>query len=247
MSEAMPHIRLTADQGFRYALLAGDPARLDRILPLLENGRDLEYNREFRSAAGSYKGTEVLLLSTGIGGASMGIAVEELHLIGVTHAIRIGSAGAYRPGIGIGDLLIANGAVKDDGASNTYLPAQMPAVPDTDLLFRVIRAAEENGYRHHVGVVRSHDSFYTDREDEICREWGARGVTGADMETAALFTVGAVRGVKTASILNNVVLFEGDAGEGIGEYVDGESAAAAGERAEIVTALEALHSVDAGF
>lgn len=244
MAELQPHIRLSEELGIKYALLPGDPARIDRIIPLMENIKELANNRGYRSVSGTYKGTPVLLICSGMGGASMGIAIEELHNIGITHAIRIGSGGSYQPGIGIGELLIANGAVKDDGASKTYLPEQMPAVPDTSLLFHVIKAARDNGYKMTVGIIRSHDSFYTDRELDICREWSERGVIGADMETASLFTVGMVRGVKTASILNNVVLYEADAGEGIGEYVDGESAAAAGEKAEILTALEAFHDID---
>lgn len=240
MPELQPHIQLSSDLGIRYAILPGDPARIDRVKAHLDEARELAFNREFRSAAGTYKGVPVLVLSTGIGGASAAIAAEELHNIGVTHAIRIGSAGAYQSDIPIGQLLIACGAVKDDGASNTYAPTAFPAVPSTELMNGCIRAARTQGFSCRVGVVRSHDSFYTDDEMEICRKWSRYGVIGADLETAALFTVGAVRGMKTASILNNVVLYEADAADAIGDYVDGAELAAAGERAEIITALEAL-------
>ena len=234
------HIRLSEDMGFRYALLAGDPARLDRVAELLQDVRELSYNREYRSLCGTYKGIEILVLSTGIGGASMGIAVEELRHIGVEAAIRIGSAGSYQPYIGLGELILARGAVRDDGASKAYVPAQFPAVADPVLLQCFIEAAQECGAVSYTGLIRSHDSFYTDREDEICACWSKFGVLGADMETAALYTVGALRGLKTATILNNVVLYQADAGEGIDQYASGDSLTAAGEKAEIITALNAI-------
>lgn len=234
------HIRLSEEMGFRCALLAGDPARLDRVAEQLEEVRELAYNREYRSLCGRYRGVTVLAMSTGIGGASMAIAVEELRHIGVEAAIRIGSAGSYQPHIGLGELILASGAVRDDGASRAYVPGEFPAVADPALLQCCIEAARECGVTAHTGLIRSHDSFYTDREDEICAYWSGFGILGADMETAALYTVGALRGLKAATILNNVVLYQADAGEGIGQYASGDSLTAAGEKAEILTALEAL-------
>ena len=128
-----PHIRLDETVGARCALLPGDPARLDRIAPFLTNVRALAFNREYRSLVGEYRGLPVLAVSTGIGGASAGIAVEELHAIGVTAMIRIGSCGALQPRVKLGDLILVSGAVRDDGASKTYLDPIFPAVPDTEL------------------------------------------------------------------------------------------------------------------
>lgn len=244
MQIPQPHIRLVPDPQFCRAILPGDPGRIDRILPFLEDARELAFHREYRSAAGYYKGVKILALSTGIGGASMGIAVEELHRIGIRWAVRIGSAGALQERVGLGDLVIASGAVRDDGASRAYVPEGYPAVSDPTLLYACLRAARKQGFRYHLGIVRSHDSFYTDREEEICEKWSAHGVLAADMETAALFTVGTLRGMRTGSILNNVVRYRDDSTEGINAYEDGESLAAAGERAEILTALEALAEVE---
>ena len=241
-----PHIQLDESLGIRYAILPGDPARVERIAVHLENVRELAFNREYRSLCGTYKGVPVLALSTGIGGASTTIALEELRHIGVTHCIRIGSCGAIQNGIALGDLVLVNGAVRDDGASKTYVPAQYPAVPDTDLLIHCIEAAKERGVTYHVGLARSHDSFYIDNEEEVSTYWGQRGVLGSDMETATLFTVGRLRGLKTASILNNVVLWGGDTADAIGSYVDGESLTAKGEREEILTALEAFVRAEEG-
>lgn len=241
MTMLQPHIQLDQSVQVQCALLPGDPARLDRIAPFLSDVRELAYNREFRSLRGVYKGLPVLAVSTGIGGASAGIAAEELHNIGVSAMIRIGSCGALQAKVKLGDLIIVNGAVKDDGASNTYSRAVFPAVPDAELMIACIEAAKEQGFAHHVGIARSHDIFYTDQEAEIDAYWSRQGVLGADMETAALFTIGSLRGFKTASILNNVVAYEQDTAESIGSYVDGENLAMQGERNEILTALEAFH------
>jgi uridine phosphorylase len=240
MPQLQPHIRLDNTHGAVSALLPGDPARLDRIKQFLTDARELAYNREFRSIVGNYQGVPVLAVSTGIGGASAGIAVEELHNLGVTNMIRIGSCGALQPQVKIGDLVLVSGAVRDDGASKTYIDPIFPAVPDSDLLFACVSAAKGRGYRYHTGIARSHDSFYTDRETEIDAYWSKRGVLGADMETAALYTIGHLRGIRTMSILNNVVAFEEDTLDAIGSYVDGELAAMQGEEHEILVALDAL-------
>ncbi len=240
MGNLQPHIRLDSTVNAKYALLPGDPARLDRIAPFLSDVSELAYNREFRSLVGVYKGLRVLAVSTGIGGASAGIAVEELRNIGVEAMIRIGSCGSLQPEVRVGDLVIVNGAVRDEGTSKTYIDAAFPAVPDPFLMIACIDAARQHGIRFHVGVARSHDSFYTDKETEIDAFWSKHKVLGADMETAALFTIGMLRGVRTASILNNVVAFEQDTADSIAQYVDGESLAMQGEKNEILTALEAF-------
>ena len=240
MQKLQPHIRLDPSIQVNYALLPGDPARLDRIATFLNDAEELAFNREFRSLVGVYKGLRILALSTGIGGASAGIAVEELHNIGVEAMIRIGSCGSLQKNIALGELVIANGAVRDDGTSKTYIQPEFPAIPDTQLLVACIAAAREMNIPHHVGLVRSHDSFYTDREESIDAFWSKQGVLCADMETAALFTIGRLRGIRTASILNNVVLYEEDTSDAIAQYVQGEELTLRGEQYEIQTALEAF-------
>ena len=243
MPQLQPHIRLDSNHGALCALLPGDPARLDRIQPFLTDVQALAYNREYRSLVGSYQGIRVLAVSTGIGGASAGIAVEELKNLGVVNMIRIGSCGALQPQVKIGDLVLVSGAVRDDGASKTYIDPIFPAVPDSALLFACVQAAKARNIRHHTGIARSHDSFYTDREAEIDAYWSQRGVLGADMETAALYTIGHLRGIRTMSILNNVVAFEEDTLDAIGSYVDGETAAMQGETHEILVALDAFAQI----
>lgn len=235
-----PHIRIDESVAAAYALLPGDPARIDRIAPFLSDVRELAFNREYRSISGTYKNIRVLAVSTGIGGCSAGIAVEELARVGVKAMIRIGSCGAMQPGIRLGDLILAAGAVRDDGASQAYVDLRYPAVADTGLLYACLTSARENRFPCHVGIVHSHESFYIDNNEEQKQFWAKKGVLCADMETAALFTIGRLRGIKTASILNNVVISGTDTAGGIGGYVDGERAAAQGEKNEILTALEAF-------
>ncbi|MBQ9327656.1 MAG: nucleoside phosphorylase [Solobacterium sp.] len=237
-----PHIQLEETTA-KAAVLPGDPARLDRIAKELSDVRELAYNREFRSLIGTYHNVPLIACSTGIGGSSASIAIEELHNIGITSMIRIGSCGALQKGIGLGDLVFASGAVRDDGTSKAYADIRYPAVPDLDLLNGCVNFARANGWANHVGIVHSHESFYIDTNAEEERYWSRFGVLGADMETAALFTVGRIRGIRTASILNNVVVYGSDTSESIGSYADGAALTAEGERREILCALEALTGV----
>lgn len=166
-----PHIRCSEKDAARYAVLPGDPKRVGHAAKFLDNVKEICFNREYKSITGFYNGVKILVMSTGMGGASVGIGVEELKNIGVKMMIRIGSCGALQDNIHIGDLIIANGAVRDEGASKAYIDTAYPAVPDPELMMSVIRVAEISGYRFHTGIIRSHDSFYTDREDEIDCYW----------------------------------------------------------------------------
>lgn len=242
MKEA--HIQLDASVNAKYAIMPGDPARIDRIIPFLENVEELEYNREFRSIKGMYKGVPVIAISTGVGGSSCSLAVEELRHIGVECMIRIGSCGALQKDIKLGDLLFGSGAVRDDGVSRTYVDLRYPAVPDSELLQLLQDSAKDFGYDYHVGIIQSHETFYHDTNAEEEKYWSSLGVLGSDFESAALFTIGRIRGAKTASILNNVVLYGQDTSESIGDYVDGANLSAIGEKREIETALEALYRYD---
>ena len=235
-----PHIRCGPSDAAKYAILPGDPARVDRVKAMLSGPVDIAFNREYKSCRGTYQGVPVMVVSTGVGGASTGIAVEELRRIGVDTLIRIGSCGALQRDLKLGDLIIANGAVRDDGASRAYISEGYPAVPDQQVLAALLESANALKFPNYCGVIRSHDSFYTDQEEAVDAYWSQRGVLGADMESATLFVVGRLRGLKTASILNVVVEYGNDLENGINEYVDGEGPAARGEQNEIRAVLEAI-------
>jgi uridine phosphorylase len=239
-----PHIRIGNGYEVRYALLPGDPGRVDEVAKFLDHTEELAYNREYKTIIGSYKGVKIFVSSTGIGGVSAGIAIEELKNIGVKVMIRIGSCGALQPHLRLGDLVIASGAVRNDGASYAYINKAYPAIPDPELLFHVMNAAKKNQSTNYTGIVRCHDSFYTDKEQEIDKYWSEKGILASDMETAALFVIGGLRGIKTASILNVVVEKEGDLEGGINDYIDEKNNSRRGEEQEILTALEAIVSYE---
>ncbi len=121
-----------------------------------------------------------------------------------------------------------------------YVKECFPAVADFELAGLIVNICRQLGYAHHIGITRSHDSFYIDHEQDVIKTWSSMGVLASDMETAALFTLASLRGVRAASILNNVVIFGEDVKGGIGEYVDKISATAAGEKREIEVALKAI-------
>lgn len=234
-----PHIQCGPGDVAPVVLLPGDPGRIDWIARELDEVSEVAYNREFRTVTGRFQGVPVSATSTGIGGASTAIAAEELIRVGARLLIRVGSAGALQPQMPVGSLVVAVAAVREDGASRMYVPEGYPAAADPEVALALAEAARELGVPARLGVVRSHDSFYTDREDELTRSWAARGVLASDMETAALFTVARIRGARAGSILNVVVTAEGELEAGINSLVSAEEAAAAGQRASIQAALRA--------
>lgn len=243
MEALQPHIRCRTGDAAPFILLPGDPGRVDAIAARLDSCREVAYNREYRTITGTFDGMPVSATSTGIGGPSAAIAIEELIRIGARVLIRVGSAGAMQTGIKVGHLVSAVGAVREEGASAMYVPVAYPAVSDDVVHQALVDAADELGHTLHAGVVRSHDSFYTDREDELTQFWAAKSVIASDMETATLLTLARLRKARAGSLLNIVVPAGGDLEGGINDLVSGEEAAAAGETAEIQVALRALHKM----
>ncbi|BES64702.1 nucleoside phosphorylase [Gottschalkiaceae bacterium SANA] len=235
-----PHILCEPSEIARYALLPGDPERVLRVAEFLDDWKEIAYNREFRTITGTYQGVAVTVTSTGIGGASACIAIEELSACGADTLIRIGSAGASQPEVEIGDLIISTGAVREEGASRMYVEHNYPAVPHFSVLRALVEEAEAKGLRHFVGLTRSHDSFYIDDESERMAKAHKNKLLGSDMETSALFVIASLRGLRAGSILNNVVKYESDVKEGINDYVDEADRAAQGEKQEILIALGAI-------
>ena len=228
----------------KYAILPGDPKRIDVIKTFLDNPVELNYNREYRSVEGTYKGIPVIAVSTGMGGSSTSIAVEELHNLGVHTMVRVGSAGALQKGIGLGDMIIGEGAIRDDGASKTYVDVAYPACPDHTVVEKMIQACKQFGFPYHTGVIQSHETFYHDTNSQEEEYWSKLGVLGSDFESAALFTVGRIRGCRCASVLNNVVIYGEDSAESVANYVDGESLTSIGEKREIQLTLEAFYLLE---
>ena len=212
--EELFHIGIARSQGAEYAILPGDPARTEKIARYLDNAEFLAQNREFTSYAGELCGKRVIVMSTGIGGPSAAIALEELAMAGLKTAVRVGTCGGIQEKVISGDLVIANAAVRMEGTSKEYMPTEFPAVSDFSVTSALVRSAQMLGYRYHVGVVQSKDSFYGQHSPESMpvgyelenkwNAWKRSGVLASEMETAALFTVGAVRKIKMGCVLHSL-------------------------------------------
>ncbi len=197
-----------------YCILPGDPGRCEKIAQYFDDPHHVSYNREFNIYTGTLSGEPVSVCSTGIGGPSTAIAVEELAACGVHTFIRIGTCGGISTMVRSGDCVIATGAVRAEGTSREYAPIEFPAVPDTDVLFALINSAKKLGYVYHTGVVQCKDSFYGQHcpqrmpvANELMEKWEAwkrLGVLASEMESAALFTVGAALGVRCGSVFHVV-------------------------------------------
>lgn len=237
-NDLQPHIRCSSSDAAKYAILPGDPKRVLRVKTFLEDAKEIAFNREFKSVSGYYKGVKVMCVSTGIGGASLAIAAEELGHIGVKTLIRIGSCGAIDKTLKLGDLIIASGALRDEGLTDAYVDKMYPAYADTDTFLAIRESAKKQGFAHACGVVRSHEGLYTDDDADKDNKWGFKNILGSDMETSSLFVVGRLRGLNTGSILNVVQENGEDVGDNINDYVNGNKADDEGEKKEILTALE---------
>ncbi|HEY2705239.1 MAG TPA: uridine phosphorylase [Candidatus Dormibacteraeota bacterium] len=194
-----------------HVLLPGDPGRCERIAAHLDGAALVAANREYTTWTGTLEGEAVSVTSTGIGGPSTAIAVEELCNLGAHTLIRVGSCGAMQPGLRLGDVIVAQAAVRDEGTSLQYIPLAWPAVAHLDIVDALRAAATAAGVRHHTGTVQSKDSFYGEMEPDrmpIAAElrarweaWVRAGVLASEMECAALLTVAAVRRVRAGAAL----------------------------------------------
>lgn len=213
-NELMYHINLSEKDGAKYAILPGDPGRVDKIAQYLDNPKELAFNREYKTYEGYIDGEKVLVVSTGIGGPSAAICVEELAQIGVDTFIRVGTCGGMQLDVDPGDIIIANSAIRMEGTSREYMPIEFPAVADFNVTLALSKAAKSLGYKHHIGVVQAKDSFYSQHNpdsmgvsDELKNKWGAwikGGCLASEMESAALYIVALVRKLRAGSVFHCV-------------------------------------------
>ncbi|NHN62961.1 nucleoside phosphorylase [Haloarcula sp. JP-Z28] len=194
-----PHLLVEPGDLTDIALVPGDPGRVDRIAGLCDDHEVVAENREYKLVNATYEGRELTICSTGIGSPSTAIAVEELEAVGVETLIRVGTTGALQEGIEIGDMVVANGAAKDEGTSQRYESKAVPAVPDYDVLSSLVDAAEANGEDVHVGPIATDDAFYAET-DEYINDWEAAGLLAVEMEAAALFSLCRRKGLRSGAI-----------------------------------------------
>jgi uridine phosphorylase len=197
------HIGVAPGEVSTVALMPGDPFRVPLVAEYLEDAREVAHKREHRTMVGSYKGRDVTVTSTGMGCPSTAIAVEELARVGVTSFIRVGSTAALQPGIEPGDLIVSEGAFRNDGTTDSYVPKGYPAVPDIELTLALERAARVHGPPHglgvHAGLNVSDDAFYAESA-AWTEQMSAIGLLNVEMEASALFVVARQRRLRAGMI-----------------------------------------------
>jgi uridine phosphorylase len=193
-------------------LLPGAPERVDKITALWDDHREVARHREYRTATGTYEGTPISVTSTGIGGPSATIALEELARVDASTFLRVGSCGAIQPEMDVGDLVITRGAVRQEGTSDEYVREDYPATASTEVVSALVAAAERLGYDYHVGVTMSADSFYAGQgrpgldgfeapvSESLVEDLRTVGVANIEMEAAALLTVASIYGLRAGAV-----------------------------------------------
>ena len=190
------HIHCAEGDVGRYVILPGDPGRCAQIAAWFDDPVQIACNREFNTYTGTLLGEKVSVCSTGIGGPSAAIAMEELAAIGADTFVRTGTCGGIALQVRSNDLVIATGAVRHEGTSREYAPIEFPAVPDYQVLTALVDAAKAMGCPWHAGVVQCKDSFYGQHSPQrmpVAAEleakweaWKRLGVLASEMESAAL-------------------------------------------------------------
>jgi uridine phosphorylase len=206
------HIACKKGDLAEYLLVPGDPDRVPRIAKSWDSAKEIATHREFRSFTGKYRGVRISALSSGIGPASMAIAANEASSVGVKTFIRVGSTGAIQKGVKCGDVIIASAAVRLDCTSNCYVIPEYPAVASYEASFALIEAAERLGINnYHVGVTATTADFYAGQSrktsatlfpstEDLLSNLQKAGVLSFEMETATLYVLAGLFGLRAASI-----------------------------------------------
>lgn len=196
-----PHIHCQKGDIAEIVLLPGDPKRVAKIAALFDSSKEIANNREFLTYSGEIHGKKVSVTSTGIGCPSAAIAVEELANIGAEIFIRVGTTGAIQDFIDVGDIIIADSAVRCDGTTLEYIPIGYPAVASIEITNALIKSAQESNIKYYVGTVRTADSFYGERVHEVVERYRAMNVLGFEMECSSIFTISKLRGLRAGAVL----------------------------------------------
>ncbi|HEU4849363.1 MAG TPA: nucleoside phosphorylase [Terrimesophilobacter sp.] len=213
LDERQFHIGVAPGEVSTVALLPGDPFRVPLVAEFLTDVRTVAHNREHMTMTGMYKGRKITATSTGMGCPSTAIAVEELIRVGVTSFIRVGSSAGLQPGVKPGDLLVSEGSLRNDGTTAAYAHHGYPAVPDLRIALELAEVAREltagTDAAVHSGINASDDAFYAETPEWIA-ELNSLGVLNVEMESAALYVVARLRGVRAGMICSTSSnLFDG--------------------------------------
>lgn len=200
------HLAIRPDDVGRYVILTGDPKRCEKIAAYFDDSKKIADNREYITYTGALDGAKVSVTSTGIGGPSAAIAMEELVRCGADTFVRVGTCGGIDVAVRGGDIVVATGAIRTEGTGREYAPIEYPAIADLDITNALVEASKKLGHRYHVGIVQCKDSFYGQHEPEkmpvhheLQQKWEAwrrLKCKGSEMESAALFVVASHLGVR---------------------------------------------------
>ena len=212
--EKQYHINCVPGDVGRYCILPGDPGRVPAIAALFDDAKQVAYNREFNVWTGTLLGEKVTACSTGIGGPSASIAMEELHKCGADTFIRTGTCGGIDLNVQSGDVVVATGAIRYEHTSREYAPIEFPAVADFQVTNALVEATKKLGFPLHTGIVQCKDSFYGQHDpaaspvyyelQQKWESWKRLGVKASEMESAALFVVAAALGCRCGSCFHVV-------------------------------------------
>lgn len=204
------HTNLGKEDIGEYIILPGDPGRCEKIAKYFDSPAHITTNREYCTYTGTLNGVKVSVVSTGIGGPSASIALEELCDLGAKYFIRVGTCGGMQLDVKGGDVVIGNASIRFEGTSKEYCPIEYPAVADFDVTNALVDSAKKLGLNYHVGVCQSKDAFYGQHRPEVLpnsqellNKWDAwlkMGCLASEMESAALFIVASYRRVKCGSV-----------------------------------------------
>lgn len=203
------HINVAPGEVGKYVILPGDPKRCASIAQYFDNPVLIADKREYVTYTGYLDGEKVSVTSTGIGGPSASIAMEELVQCGADTFVRVGTCGGMDLDVKGGDIVVATGAVRMEGTSKEYAPIEFPAVANLDVVNALAGSAKEQQVTYHTGVVQCKDSFYGQHSPEtkpvgyeLLNKWDAwlrLGCLASEMESAALFTVASYLRVRCGS------------------------------------------------
>ena len=209
--QVMYHIQCKKGDVGRYVIIPGDPKRCAKIAAHFDNPVQIADNREYVTFTGTLDGEKVSVTSTGIGGPSASIAIEELTMCGADTFIRVGTSGGMQLDVMGGDVVVATGAIRKEGTTKEYMPIEFPAVPDFTVMTALVEAAKKVGARWHAGIVECKDSFYGQHSPErmpvaaeLLDKWQAwikAGAMCSEMESACAFIVASVLRVRAGSVL----------------------------------------------
>jgi len=206
----MHHLQIEPGQIGEFVIIPSDPGRCHLIAEHFKNPQLIAQSREYITYTGKYKELIVSVTSTGMGCPSAAIALEELIMSGAKYLVRLGTTGALKKNINLGDVIIPTSAVRLEGTSVEYIPIEFPAVADIDIVDALLRVTHQKNQKSHIGIIMSHDAFYKGsvfaEHDFLKREqlWIDSNVLSVENESSALFTIGYLRKVKVGTILTVV-------------------------------------------